>query len=225
MTASSQSGDGPASFTAIDHLLTDRPGSADDLAGHAVAAVEELRSAKGFVAGRVHIGVDRRIVSTRTLWRRHDDYLRTRGQDPAAGILAPLAGRPGVHLAATFQGTPGPHITGPQADQTPGVVAIATRVLRDADAFDPLLRLFFASAGWKRQHRGFISATPHMGLDGHTFVMYPMWTDAGSYAAWNNDPRVGEGQAEIAALEAVPPVYVLYDQVRDVMPTSGPIER
>ncbi|MFD9322378.1 antibiotic biosynthesis monooxygenase family protein [Streptomyces sp. NPDC060053] len=163
-----------------------------------------LRHSPGFLSSRVHVSADGRSVITRSLWRSEQDHREAlRTAEPADGRRSPAP------TTTAFRGRPAPAISGPALGRPPEVVAVATRHLRHPDCFPLLMDLLEDSAEWKRHHRGFISATPHLGLDGTTFVNYPMWADEDSYRAWMADPRISEGQEEIARLEAAEPEYLL----------------
>jgi hypothetical protein len=195
---------GTAGFVAFD-TLTGEPVDA------AVAEVAERFSGRaGFVSARVHVSLDGLVVVTRSLWRDGADH-RLAVEEFAA------ANSPDARTTATFRGTPVESILGPQVGEKPGVVAVATRYLRDRTSFDALMGLLAVSGEWKRHHRGFIAATPYLGVDGTTFLNYPMWTDEGAYRAWMADPRIAEGQDEIARLEAAPPSYLVCTVAADVI--------
>ncbi|GHH30528.1 antibiotic biosynthesis monooxygenase [Streptomyces lanatus] len=198
-------------FTTFDTLTTQSPDAARELAEALITeAATRLRHSPGFLSSRVHVGDDRRTVIHRGLWRDAADH------HAAADRLKELADRPGVQTAKTFAGTPAPGLHGPRTGVLPGRVAVATRHLRDPESYPALMDLLNRSGDWKRHHRGFITATPHISPDQLTFVNYATWEDEDSYRAWMADPRISEGQEEIARLEAAPAEYVLCAVVADI---------
>ncbi|WP_051858587.1 antibiotic biosynthesis monooxygenase family protein [Streptomyces cellulosae] len=204
-------------FVTFDTLTAEQPETADALVDAIVAeAAGRLRHSPGFLSSRVHVSPDRRTVVHRALWRGAADHHAAFPDGGDAGVSTALTNRPGVRTATAFRGSPAPGINGPQFGRQPGWVAVATRHLRDRDSFDALTGLLASSGEWKRHHRGFISATPHISRDGLTFVNYAMWEDADSYRAWMADPRISEGQEEIARLESAPPEYVLCTVAADI---------
>ncbi|MGP4087158.1 putative quinol monooxygenase [Streptomyces sp. KR55] len=197
-------------FVTFDTLTAEVPRTADELVEALVTeAAGRLRHSRGFIASRVHVSDDRRTVIHRCLWRDAADH------HAAADRLKELANRPGVQTAKAFGGTPAPGLHGPQLGAQPGRLAVATRYLHPG-SYDALADLLARSGAWKRHHKGFISATPHITPDGLTFVNYAMWATEDSYRAWMADPRISEGQEEIARLEAAPPEYVLCTVAADI---------
>jgi hypothetical protein len=55
---------------------------------------------------------------------------------------------------------------------------------------------------------GFVGATAYLSADGRTFLNYPRWVDEAAYRAYMADPRITEGQEDIAVLETAPPEFV-----------------
>lgn len=211
-----------AGFVTFHTLVLDRPEHVPDVVDLVTGEVSErLRHSRGFRSSRIHVSADGRTVITRTLWQGAADHRAAQPPDGAAGGPPSPAGHPAVRTATVFLGRPSPGITGPALGQPPGVVAVATRHLRDPACFPLLMDLLVNGGDWKRHHRGFISATPNLGTDGTTFVNYPMWSDEESYQAWMADPRLSHGQQEIARLEAAPPEYVLCT-VTDQIGPPGP---
>jgi hypothetical protein len=143
--------------------------------------------------------LDGGAVVIRAVWPDEASHRATSG----------LAGRRGVLSTTTFGGTAAPGLHGPAAGRAPGIVAVATRHFAGRDSADAVLRLLGESGDWKRGFPGFISATPYLSHDGRTFVNYPMWVDEAAYRAWMADPRIAEGQQEIARLEVAPPEYLV----------------
>jgi quinol monooxygenase YgiN len=191
-----------STLVTFDEIVVERSDIADLVVSETVDLLGSLRRDPGFVTARVHLSVDRHRVIVRAEWPGD-------AADAAHGTLASLARREQARAGSTFVGRAAPGLSGPRAGREPGIVAIATRHLRDRAAVDQLMALLSASGEWKRFHPGFIEATPHIGLDEATFVNYPMWTDEKSYRAWMADPKIAEGQEEIARLEVAPPSYVL----------------
>ncbi|MGW0565207.1 hypothetical protein ACWDZ4_32580 [Streptomyces sp. NPDC003016] len=206
-----------AGFVTFDVLTAERPETADELVAALVAeSTARTRHSPGFLSSRVHVSADRRTVIHRGRWRDAADHWTALAGNRTADVLTALSSRPGVRAVTAFRGTPAPGIDGPQLGGQPAYVAVATRHLRGRESFDALMDLLARSGAWKRHHRGFISATPHISPDGRTFVNYAMWADEDSYHAWMADPRIFEGQEEIARLEGAPPEYVLCTVAADI---------
>ncbi|MEU3554301.1 antibiotic biosynthesis monooxygenase [Streptomyces fragilis] len=199
-----------AGFAAFHVFGVRRPAAAGRLgAVLAEAVAERLPRRPGFVSARVHRTTDDTRVVTRILWRDRKDHAAAVEDGVLPAALREGGRGPGNRPVVEFLGTPVPGITGPQEGEPPGVVAVATRHLRDGASFHSLMGLLERSEEWKRHHPGFIRATPYRGLDGVTFVNYPEWADEESYRAWMADPRLPRGQEEIARLEAARPEYLL----------------
>ncbi|MFK0173383.1 antibiotic biosynthesis monooxygenase [Streptomyces sp. NPDC090306] len=178
--------------------------------GTAVAAadrvVEEMRAAAGRRAGfrtaRVHVAPDGPVVIVRSVW---DDEAAHLGHREAAPLAAVADGRE----ALVCGGSPAPGIVGPAAAAEPGIVAVAIRYLGGQRSAREVLRLLRLSGEWKRAFPGFVRADPCLSADGRLFVNYAQWVDAEAHRAWMADPRIGEGQHEIAAHETAAPRYFL----------------
>jgi quinol monooxygenase YgiN len=199
-----------ADFVTFDIFRTDGATATGALAETVVQTLSSsVRKAPGFGSARVHTGLDGTVVVARTVWNGPDA--------PEAGVRR-LADEPGVRSATAFGGTPEPGLRGPAAGQTPQIVAVATRHFAARESAEAVLNLLAGSGEWKRHFPGFISATPYLDSAGTTFVNYPMWVDEDSYQAWMRDPRISEGQEEIALLEAAPPEYLVCRVVADVLP-------
>ncbi|PSJ25305.1 hypothetical protein B7P34_28830 [Streptosporangium nondiastaticum] len=168
-----------------------------------------VRHTPGFVSARTHLSVDGTTVVNRGQWESETLYREFFQENPAAAVLRSLADHPGVLEATVFAGTEAPGLQGPEAGAEPGMVAVATRHLAGGDSAAALMELLADSGEWKRSFPGFISATPHFSKDGTAFVNYPMWVSEVAYRSWMADPRIGEGQAEIARLEVAPPQYLV----------------
>lgn len=174
-----------------------------------------VRHEPDFVSARVHIGADGLSVVNRVQWVRARGCPSPRerfAHGPDTEVLRDLIRRPGVVSGTFFHGAPAPGLQGPEAhlSDRPGVVAVATRHLDGTDeSFRELMDLLTRSGEWKRGFPGFISATPYIDPDRKTFINYPMWADERAYRAWMADPRISEGQEEIARLEVAPPEYLL----------------
>lgn len=199
-----------AGFVTFGVLRVDGPGTAAELVGILTEEVTRwVRHTEGFVSARVHVSLDGGTVVNRGQWTSEEDYHSSFRSRPADGVLPTIAGRPGVLAATVFTGTPAPGIEGPQAAEEPGVVAVATRHLSGHESAVEVTGLLARSGEWKRHHPGFISATPYLSQDGTTFINYPMWVNEFAYCSWMRDPRITEGQEEIARLEVAPPEYLL----------------
>ncbi|MGW0331542.1 putative quinol monooxygenase [Streptomyces sp. NPDC003011] len=201
---------GDGHMAAFDVLRVDGPATADALAGLIAREVDAWVSrAPGFVLSRVHIALDGRAVVHHTRWSDEARYRTSYPGHPDAGALRGLQRRPGVVSATMFRGTPARGITGPAAGRAPGIVAVATRHFAGPRQAGAVVDLLHRTGEWKREFHGFISATPYLDPEGRTFVNYPMWTDRSAYDAWMADPRIAEGQSEIARLETAPPEYLV----------------
>lgn len=199
-----------AGFVVFHVLQVHEPAVTDELtASLAKDVAGRLPPRVGFVSARIHRATDGTKVITRTLWQAQRDYEAAAHDGDVPAVLTQHGESAQVEPVGLFQGTPVAGIAGPQAEEPPGIVAFAVRLLRDRAAFPSLMDLLARSEDWKRHHQGFIRATPYIGLDGTTFVNYPAWTDEKSYRAWMADPRLSLGQEEITRLEAAPPEFVL----------------
>ncbi|MFD3330421.1 putative quinol monooxygenase [Streptomyces sp. NPDC058701] len=201
-----------AGFVTFGVLRVDAPETAVALTETLTGEVEGwVRHTPGFISSRVHLSADRLTVVNRGEWTSEAAYRTSFQENPAGGVLHALGSRPGVLAATVFSGTPAPGVRGPEAEaaERPGVVVVATRHLDGHPAARRVLDLLAGSGEWKRDFPGFISATPYIDRDGTTFVNYPMWVSELAYQAWMADPRISEGQEELARLEVAPPEYVL----------------
>ncbi|MER6808878.1 antibiotic biosynthesis monooxygenase [Spirillospora sp. NPDC000708] len=181
-----------AEHVTFEIFRTDGPATAG-------ALVEAAKGLLDPVTARVHTALDDMAVVIRTV----------RPDAASSHTTGKLADHAGVLSTTTFQGTSVPGLTGPEAGREPGIVAVATRHFAGRDSAAAVLRLLAGSGEWKRDFPGFISATPYLSPDGRTFVNYPMWVDEAAYRAWMADPRIAEGQEEIARLEVAPPEYLV----------------
>jgi quinol monooxygenase YgiN len=93
---------------------------------------------------------------------------------------------------------------------------VATRHLADQESADAALKLLNATADWKRRFPGFISAIPYVSTDGTIFVNYPTWVDEPAYRAWMADPKIAEGQAEVAQLDVSSPEFLTCRVTADI---------
>ncbi|WP_093798122.1 antibiotic biosynthesis monooxygenase [Streptomyces sp. Wb2n-11] len=206
-----------AGFVTFDVLAAERPETADELVDAITAeSTARTRHSPGFISSRVHVSTDRRTVVHRGQWRGAADHRAALADGRTPDVLTALSNRPDVRAVTAFRGAPAPGIDGPRLGARPEYVAVATRHLHGRESFDTLMGLLARSGEWKRRHRGFISTTPHISPDGRTFVNYVMWADESSYHAWMADPRISEGQEEIARLEEAPPAYVLCTVAADI---------
>jgi len=196
-------------FATFDIFRTDGAATSTALAAAAARELAAARQLPGFLLARVHTALDGAAVGVYLAWA--SDQVR---ESPLTG----LADRPGVRSADSFGGAPGPGLAGPAADRPPAVAAIAVRHLAGRDAADALLRLLDGSGRWKRDFPGFITAVPYLSPDGSTFVNYPMWAAEEAYRAWMDDPRIAEGQQEIARLETAPPEYLACQVTAEISP-------
>lgn len=199
---------GSVGFATFDILGVDGADTAATLAGRITDEMARwARHLPGFVIGRVQIGLDATTVVHHTLWTGEAAYRTWYLGSTASLVLAELAQGPGVLTTTAHSGVSAPGIEGPAAGREPGIVAIATRHLGGRGSADAVLDLLARSGDWKRRFPGFVSATPYLSQDRRTFVNYPMWEDEASYRAWMADPRISQGQQEIALLETAPPEY------------------
>ncbi|MEG3631661.1 putative quinol monooxygenase [Streptomyces poriticola] len=208
MTAPDAPGPG---FVTFGVLRVDGAGTAAELVGILTDEVRSwVRHTPGFISSRVHVNADRTVVINRGEWTDEAAYRTSFKENPAGGVLHALGARPGVLAATVFSGAPAtPVVEGPESGEQPGVVVVATRHLGGRESADAVLDLLASSGEWKREFPGFISATPYVDQDGTTFINYPMWVSEVAYQAWMGDPRIAEGQEELARLEVAPPEYVL----------------
>lgn len=195
------SGERTAGFATFDVFRTDGPAVT---AGLAEDVARELRCRTrylpGFAMARVHTGIAGEAVVGYVAWT--EPWPRESG-------LQELADLPGVHATTALGGTPRPGLTGTAAGRPPGMAAIAIRYLAGSHSAEAVLELLAASGKWKQDFPGFIAAIPHVSPDSRIFVNYPMWTDEAAYRAWMDDPRIPEGQQEVARLEVRPPEYLV----------------
>ncbi|MEO3972644.1 antibiotic biosynthesis monooxygenase [Streptomyces sp. CAU 1734] len=197
-------------FVTFGVLRTEGPEAAAEVITVLTAEVREwVRYTPGFISSRVHISADGATVINRGEWTSEAAYRTSFRENPAGAVLHGLGSRPGVIGASVFSGVPAEGFTGPEASAEPGVVMVATRHLDGHESARALLELLSRSGQWKREFPGFISVTPYLGRDGTTFVSYPMWVNEAAYRSWTEDPRISEGQQEVARLEVAPPEYVL----------------
>jgi quinol monooxygenase YgiN len=168
-----------------------------------------VSTAPGFLLSSTHVGFDGSTVVHHTRWSDDAGYRGSFLDAPDAGVLRGLGRRPGVLASSTFTGATAGGIDGPEAGRPPGVVAVATRHLTGPGPARAVVDLLHRTGEWKRDFPGFVSAAAYLSLDSRTFVNYPMWVDRSAYDAWMADPRIAEGQAEIARLEAAPPEYLV----------------
>lgn len=197
-------------FAAFEVLRVDGAGTADALVASITREVGAwVSAAPGFLLSRVHVGLDGRAVVHHTRWTDEVCYRTSFLDAPDAGVLRGLGERPGVLASSVRRGSSAGGITGPAAGRPPGVVAVATRHFSGPGPARAVVDLLHRTGQWKRDFPGFVSATAYLGSDGRLFVNYPMWVDRSAYDAWMADPRIAEGQAEIARLEAAPPEYLV----------------
>ncbi|MTD54522.1 putative quinol monooxygenase [Amycolatopsis pithecellobii] len=201
---------GPAQFATFEILRVDGAAAATALADRIAGETTTwIRHLPGFAAGHVHISLDGTTVVHHLLWETEEAYRMWYFGSAASQVLAELTKGPQVLAATARSGLAAPGLSGPAAGEPPGIVAVATRHLGGRDSAVAVLELLARSGDWKRAFPGFISATPYVSQDGRTFVNYPMWTDEAAYRAWMADPRISEGQQEIARLETAAPEYLV----------------
>ena len=211
MASEREPGAAKVGFVTFGVLRVDGPETASALVGVLTEEVTRwVRHVRGFVSSRVHVSTDGTTVINRGEWTDEEAYRTSFRENPSGGVLHALGTRPGVLAATVFSGAPAATpLEGPEPDAQPGVVGVATRHLGGPASADAVLDLLAKSGEWKRHHPGFISATPYVDKEGATFVNYPMWVNEVAYQAWMADPRISEGQEELARLEVAPPEYVL----------------
>ncbi|WP_455354469.1 antibiotic biosynthesis monooxygenase [Streptomyces sp. SYSU K217416] len=210
---SSEHEPGPApevGFVTFGVLRVDGPETAAALVETVTEEVRGwVRHTPGFISSRVHVSTDGTTVVNRGEWTSEEAYRTSFQESPSGGVLHALGTRPGVLAATVFSGTPATPLEGPEAAEQPGVVVVATRHLSGPSAADTVLEMLAGSGEWKRRFPGFISATPYVNREGTTFINYPMWVNEVAYQAWMADPRISEGQDQLARLEVAPPEYLL----------------
>jgi quinol monooxygenase YgiN len=158
---------------------------------------------------RVHLDESSGIVVVRGVWALPTVGAISWDGYPGVQVLNAVASDSRVKSSSRFVGAQAPGLTGPQWGRPPGIVAVATRHLAGPQAAATLLDLLARSGEWKRDFPGFIAATPYLSADRRTFINYAQWVDESAYQAWMADPRIGEGQREIAGLEVAAPEYLL----------------
>lgn len=168
-----------------------------------------MTRAPGFRSARIHLGTDGTTVITRAEWAGEEDHRTHLLRHPAARAPRDLPDRPEVVAATSFHGTRVPGIEGPAAHSRPGVAVLATRHLSGPEGTAAVLDLLSRSGEWKRRFPGFVGAAPCVSPDGRTFVNYPLWVSESAYRSWMADPRIAEGQEELARLEVAPPEYLV----------------
>jgi quinol monooxygenase YgiN len=181
-------------------------------------AHENQRHVAGFVSSRVHVSLDGTTVVSRGRWASEADY-RSYARAGSGGELCGFSNRPGVLAVTLFRGIPAPGIEGPAAAEKPGIVAVATRHIGGPESAHAVVDLLRRTGEWKRYFLGFISATPYISQDGRTYVNYPQWVSEAAYHAYMADPRIVDGQAEIARYEVAPPEFVLCRPVENIVAT------
>jgi heme-degrading monooxygenase HmoA len=189
--------EGFAAFEVVT-FRTGTAAAADRVAADLRAAAER---GDGFRTARVHVALDGRAVIVWSLWDDEAANLRHRKAAPLEGTAE--------NETVVFGGSPADGIIGPAAATEPGVVAVAVRHLGGQRDAAEVLRLLRLSGEWKRAFPGFVRADPYLSADGRLFVNYAQWVDAEAHRAWMADPRIDEGQKEIAAHETAAPSYFL----------------
>ena len=200
----------PATFVVFDSVTVrdaSKSGWVIQRMGSDTASV--FREASGFIGDRLHLSTDGHTVVRRVEWAGEADYQLALARHASSGAPADMSGAPEIRGENTFRGWTAPGLHGPDPAARPGVVVVATRHLRDAKSCTVLLELMAGSGDWKQRFPGFVSATPHLGTDGRTFITYSAWVDDAAYKSWISDPRITSGQEAIARLEVAPPEYQL----------------
>lgn len=155
---------------------------------------ERLAHTDGPVSARIHLSLDGSTVVNGQWWADADHYRAGHRTDPAG--------------STTVSGTQVAEIAGGSAGEHPGFAVLATRHLGGPDDARLLRDLFCRSGEWKSRMAGFVGATAYLSADGRTFLNYPRWVDEAAYRAYMADPRITEGQEDIAVLETAPPEFV-----------------
>lgn len=204
-------------FGTFEVVRLRRPGTAAELAGVLAERIgEEIRRADGFVSMRVHVSLDDDAVICHGRWTGEAEY-RSWQHAGRVGSLRGLADRFDVLSLEAFGGFPAAGIAGPATAESPGIVAVATRHVGGHAAAETLGGLLQSSGGWKRHVAGFIGASAFISADGTTYVNYPEWVDRSAFDAYMADPRIAEGQAEIAPLETAEPEFVLCSSFAEIV--------
>jgi len=207
--------------TTFGVLRTDSRATADRLARTWTEEVSaHLRHAPGFRSATLHLADDGTTLVDQGEWASEEEYTRSFLDNPDCERLRGIGDWPGVDVGTVFAGHAEPGIEGPAAGADPEVVVVAIRHLAEGAA-DRVLGLLRESAGWKKSFPGFISATPFLSRDGTLFVNHPKWDSDTAYAAWMRDPRIAEGQGDIALLETAPPEYLRCTVIAGI--TASPI--
>jgi len=200
----------PATFVVFDSVSV-RDASTSGWVVHRMESdtASAYRGASGFIGDRLHLSADGHTVVRRVEWTGEADYQLALARHVSRGTPADMSGAPEIRGEGTFRGWTAPGLRGPDPGAPAGVVIVATRHLRDPKSCTALIELMAGGGEWKQRFPGFVSATPHLGTDGRTFITYSAWVDDAAYKAWIADPRVTSGQEAIARLEVAPPEYQL----------------
>ncbi|MFE3380451.1 methyltransferase domain-containing protein [Streptomyces anulatus] len=225
MTTATATG-GQVGYVTFEELKVDEPGTADELVGVLATEVRTwVRYVDGFVSARIHLSLDGTHVVSRVEWTSEEHFRASLRCGPEDSPLRTLPDRPGVVSVSAFAGTPAAGLEGPAATERPGIVSVAKRHVKNQEAAQDLARLLRTSGDWKREHPGFISAAPYIGLDGTMYVNYPQWTSQESFRAYMDDPRNAAGLDAVAALETAPPDIVMCLLVEHIDAASRPSPR
>lgn len=200
-----------SAFVTFDTVRVDSAETAGtllDLLGKEIR--DRLANASGCLLARGHVSTAGTTVVLHERWATEADYRASFPGFPCdTAVPADITARPGVRSVAAFRGIELAGIDGPDAGRRPGVVSVATRHVDDRDAAHAVGRLLLRSGDWKRHFPGFVGAAAYLSEDGRTYVNYPQWMDEDAYLAYMADPRIAEGQAEIASFEIAEPEFVL----------------
>lgn len=198
-----------AHFAAFEVLHVDDVSTAEALVPAIASEIDAWTSAKpGLLQSGVYVSLDRSAVVHHTRWTEESRYRSLFPHAEDAGVLDELSQWQGVSRSVCCGDAVG-GIEGPASGRRPGIVAVATRHFTGVESARAVVELLHRTGEWKRTFPGFISATAYLSADGTTFVNNPMWLDRSAYDAWMADPRIAEGQAEIACLEVTPPEYLV----------------
>lgn len=208
------------SLTTFTVLRTDAPITAERVLD-AVRRAATTSHVPGFGSARLYLTDDRDTVVVLGQWASAEAYAAALADHPGIAGWQDAAELPGVHVGTSSACRAVPGLDGPAAGEPEGVTVVAIRHLTPGAA-DNVLELLERSGGWKRSFPGFIAATPYVSADGTVFVNHARWADEEAYRAWMGDPRISEGQEEIAAHETAPAEYLRCAFVAHVEPAGRP---
>lgn len=197
-----------ATLGAFDVLEAARPEEAEHVARRLAAMLRERPDA---IPLHVYVSVDGTAVVSCGEWTPPSappPDAPPPEASPYAPLVRALSAEPGVRSVRSMVGALAYHIDGGAPAATPGVAVLAIRHVGGPEAADQLGRLLLRSGEWKRHVEGFIGASAYVGTGGRLFLNYVRWVDQAAYEAYMADPRIAEGQGDIARLETAKPELI-----------------